>query len=139
MEEATKEDKIWRFDPFLSCLPFCSTQNVDNNARHVDVPKVQATGHVIAAGHPDDQKFVIRMEEATGDDKIWGFDPDLSCLLFGASQSVDNNSRCVDAPKVQTTSHASAQPFQPEKKIAETRGASLPLHERTATEELQNQ
>lgn len=75
------------------------------------------------------------MEDATEEDKVWGFDPDLSCLSC-ATQSVNNNLRRVDNPKVQATSHTTAQPFQREKKIVDTRKASLPLHERTASEEL---
>ncbi|KAJ5394715.1 hypothetical protein N7509_006502 [Penicillium cosmopolitanum] len=122
MEKLTTEVPTWGFEPYLPHRTFCETQNLDNDKRFVDVAMVQATSHASAAGHTDDQNFIIQMEDTIGEDKIWGFDPDLSCLSFCATQSDDNDSHRANVPKV--PSNASAQPFEPETNIVETRRAS---------------
>ena len=127
MEEVTNEVKNWGFGPYLCHQSFCATRKLDNDAGRVDIPRVQPTNNVIAAGSPDDQKFVVRMEDTTREDTIWGFDPDPSCLSFFAAQSVHNNLFPVDLSKIQTTSHACAQTSHSEnKKDVETRGALVP-------------
>ncbi|KAK5807598.1 hypothetical protein VI817_001856 [Penicillium citrinum] len=116
MEKVTKEVKIWGFGPYLSHQCFCATQNVDNDAGRIDIPKVQATSHAITAERPDDQEIVVRMEDTIREDNIWGFDPDPSCLSFFAAHSVHNNSPPVDLSKIQTSGHACAQTSHSENK-----------------------
>jgi len=67
----------------------------------------------------DDQKFV-RIEDATKENKIWGFDEDSHCLPLCATNSLGGNLHQVGVSKIQATSSARAQECQPETNIAST-------------------
>ncbi|KAJ5973158.1 hypothetical protein N7481_010368 [Penicillium waksmanii] len=40
MQETTKKDDFWGFDPDLSCLSPCAKQDGDNNSHQIGFPKL---------------------------------------------------------------------------------------------------
>lgn len=64
------------------------------------------------------------MEDATKEDKNWGFDGDLDCRPLSATNGLGRNLHQVGSSKIQATSHISAQEFQPETNVARNSGIS---------------
>jgi hypothetical protein len=58
MQETTKKDDFWGFDPDLSCLSLCAIYDVDNNSHQVGFPNIQATSHAIAQQIQPETKLV---------------------------------------------------------------------------------